>query len=196
MELRFEPLGLEVEVVSAYAPDEFDATLPPNAPLSPAFSLAANYLAGGRLFEFLPPKPTLIEQFTAKYASGRLRTTGAVAAGVAVIILGLFLFQQFQLWRLRSQWSHIAKERHGIAGHPGPDPVFTIPGMMTRSGRWRSCGNSRSRSRKTGAVTAKTIEIRDSGTTVACSGNVADIRFAAGDAVEAGASCPASPTCT
>ncbi len=46
MELRFEPMGLKVEVVSAYAPDEFGVTLPPDASLSPAFSLAARLFDG------------------------------------------------------------------------------------------------------------------------------------------------------
>ena len=41
MELRFEPMGLKVEMVSAYAPDEFGVQLPPEAPVSAAFSLAA-----------------------------------------------------------------------------------------------------------------------------------------------------------
>ena len=44
MELRFEPMGLKVETVSAYAPDAFRVTLPPDTSLSPAFSLAANVL--------------------------------------------------------------------------------------------------------------------------------------------------------
>ena len=108
MELRFEPMGLKVETVAAYAPDEFGVTLPPDTSLSPAFSLAAQRVdRAAPAFEFLPPKPTLLEQLAAKYSSGRLRTTGAVAAGVAALVLGLFLFQQIQLWRLRAQWSHM-----------------------------------------------------------------------------------------
>ena len=83
MELRFEPPGLSVEVVAAYKPDEFGVQLPPDASLSAAFSLAARLLADQSLvFEFLPPKPTLIERFGTKYSSGRLRTAGAVAAGI------------------------------------------------------------------------------------------------------------------
>src|ERR1035438_10176233 len=104
-------MGLKVEIVSAYAPDEFGVTLPPEASLSPAFSLAAGYLTEQKpAFEFLPPKPTHIEQYVTKYSSGRLRTTGNIAAGVAAIILGIFLFQQVQLWQLRSQWSHRSEE--------------------------------------------------------------------------------------
>ena len=39
-------------------------------------------------------KPNLLEQFVTKYSSGRLRTTGAIAAGVAVLVILIFLVQQ------------------------------------------------------------------------------------------------------
>ncbi len=68
MELRFEPMGLSVEVVSAYAPDEFGVQLPSAVSVSPAFSLAAGCLVERPpVFEFLPPKPTAWQQITAKY---------------------------------------------------------------------------------------------------------------------------------
>ena len=175
MELKFEPMGLKVEVVSAYAPDEFGVTLPPEATLSPAFSLAARCLTEDRpAFEFLPPKPTLIEQFIAKYSSGRLRTTGAIAAGVAVIILGLFLIQQIQLWRLRSQWSHMAAKVTELQGiqdqirfyRPWYDDSFRTLSIL----RQLTLAFP-----EDGVVTAKSIEIRDGGSTVSCSGNARDI---------------------
>ena len=111
MELRFEPMGLSVEVVAAYKPDEFGVQLPPDASLSAAFSLAARLLAEQPpAFEFLPPKLTILEQFAAKYSSGRLRTTGAVAAGVVAIVCLAFLVQQIELWHYRSQWKGMAKK--------------------------------------------------------------------------------------
>jgi hypothetical protein len=173
MELRFEPMGLKVEVVSAYAPHEFGLTLPAEAALSPAFSLAAGALTELKpAFEFLPPKPTLVEQFVTKYSSGRLRTTGAVAAGIAVIVLGLFLFQQIQLWRLRSQWSKMEVK------------VTELQGIQDQIRQYRSWYGGTFRSltilrqlslafSEDGAVTAKVIDIRDDGT-VNCSGNARD----------------------
>ncbi len=111
MELRFDPLGLSVEVVAAYKPDEFGAVLPPDASVSAAFSLAARLLTGQPLaFEYLPPKPTIIEQFASKYASGRLRTTGAIAAGIVLIVGALFGYQQIRLALLNSQWSRMEKQ--------------------------------------------------------------------------------------
>ena len=170
LELRFEPMGLKVEVVSAYAPEAFGVTLPPNVSLSPAFSLAARLLTEQKpAFEFLPPKPTLIEQLAAKYSSGRLRTTGAIGAGVALIILTVFLVQQIQLWHLRSQWSRIqakVTELQKIEDQirqyrPWYDGTFRTLAIL----RQLSLAFP-----EDGAVTAKAITIRDDGT-VNCSGN-------------------------
>ena len=170
MELRFEPMGLKVETVPGYAPDEFGVTLPPDAALSPAFSLGARGLTEQPpAFEFLPPKPTVIEQFVMKYSSGRLRTTGAVAAAVAAVVLGLFLFQQIQLWYFRSQWSRIQArvadlqtiENQIVQYRPWYDDTFRSLAIL----RQLSLAFP-----EDGAVTAKTIALRSDGT-VNCSGN-------------------------
>ena len=173
LELRFEPQGFSVEVVTAYAPDEFGVTLPPGASLSAAFSLAARSLMPQKpAFEFLPPKPTLLEQFARRYSSGRLRTVGLGAAAVLFLILALFLFQQFQLWRLNSQWKKIAvrvgelqKIQNNIVTYrPWYDDTFhnlSILHQLTLAFP------------EDGVVTAKTIDIREDGT-VNCSGNAQD----------------------
>ena len=173
LELRFEPLGLKVEFISSYAPDEFGLTLPVETTLSPVFSLAARFLAEQKpAFEFLPPKPNFIEQFISKYSSGRLRTTGAVAVGVAVMVLGLFLFQQIQLWHLRSQWSHVAVKvgelqviqdniRQYRSWYDDTFPNLAILRQLTLAFP------------EDGSVTAKNIEVRD-GSTVTCSGTARD----------------------
>jgi len=173
LELRFEPMGIKVELVSAYAPNEFGVTLPLEVSLSAAFSLAARFLVEQKpAFEFLPPKPNLIEQFVSKYSSGRLRTTGAVAAGVVAIILGIFLFQQIQLWRLRSQWSHIAAKvgelqaiqdniRQYRSWYDGTFPNLAILRQLSVSFP------------EDGSVTAKNITVHD-GNTVTCSGTARD----------------------
>jgi len=173
MELRFEPLGLKVELVSAFAPDEFAAALPSGTAVSAAFSLAARALTEPEPpLEFLPPKPSVIEQLVTKYSSGRLGTTGAVAAGVAAIVILLFLFQQFQLWRLRAQWSHMqarVTDLQNIGNNisqyrPWYDDSFrslTILRQLTLAFP------------EDGEVTAKTIEIHD-GSMVNCSGTARD----------------------
>jgi hypothetical protein len=173
MELRFEPMGLSVEIVTAWPPGEFGLALPPDAPVSAAFSLAARRLAEqAPAFDFLPPKPTLIEQFAAKYSSGRLRTVGAVAAGIVAIVGGLFFIQQIQLWRLRSQWS-------GMSVKVGELQAVQDQIRQYRpwfDGTFRDLAILRQLSLafpEDGIVTAKTIEIQ-SDNTVSCSGNARD----------------------
>ncbi len=173
MELRFEPMGLSVEIVAAYSPDEFGVQLPPAASVSPAFSLAARWLAGQPpVFEFLPPKPTLLEQFVTKYSSGRLRTTGAIAAGIVALVGGLFLFQEFELILLRSRWSAMSAK---------VGELQTVQGQIQQYRPWfddtfRDLAILRQLTLafpEDGAVTAKTIEIQND-KTVSCSGNARD----------------------
>ncbi|HEV2434666.1 MAG TPA: hypothetical protein VG077_01585 [Verrucomicrobiae bacterium] len=173
MELRFEPMGLKVELVSAYAPNEFGAQLPSEAPVSPAFSLAARWLTGETpVFEFLPPKPSAFEQLVSRYASGRLRSAGAVAAGAVVLAGGLFLFQEMQLILLRSQWSAMSAKVQELDGlqqeirqyRPWFDDSFrslTVLRQLTMAFP------------EDGSVTAKTVEIRG-GNTVTCTGTAQD----------------------
>jgi len=173
MELSFEPAGLNVEVVAAHLQGEFGLEIAADAPVSAAFSLAARRLAGqGTVFEFLPPRPTVLEQFTAKYSSGKLRSAGAAAAGVVAIVGGLFVFQQLELLRLHSQWSKISAKVGDLTAvqdnillyQPWYDTSFralTILRQLTLAFP------------PTGNVTAKTIEIHD-GNTVTCSGTASD----------------------
>jgi hypothetical protein len=173
LDQRFSSLGIQVELVAGYTPDEFGATLPAGVSLAPSFSLAAECLTGRKpAFEFLPPKPGIIEQFAAKYSSGRLRTTGAVAAGVVAIIIGLFLYQQIELWRLRSHWSHIQAK------------VAQLQDLQNEIHQYRPWYSTTFQNLsilralslafpEEGSVTAKNIEIHD-GNTVTCSGTARD----------------------
>jgi hypothetical protein len=173
MELRFETAGLGVELVTKYSPDEFGVQLPPDAPVSPAFSLAARLLTGQTpVFEFLPPKPTAWQQIITKYSSSRLRSAGATAAGIFAIVGGLFLFQEIQLLRLRSQWSGMSAK------------VRELDGIQQQIQKYRPWFDESFRSLsilkqlttafpEDGAVTAKTVEIRD-GNMVNCSGTARD----------------------
>jgi hypothetical protein len=169
MELRFEASGLRVEIVSAYAPNDFDVQLPLDASLSAAFSLAARRLSEqAEPFEFLPPKPTVLEQFSAKYSSGKLKTVGAIAAGVLAIFAALFLYQEIQLKVWGRRWADMADEvtklevmeQHTNQFSPWFDHSFTSLSIM-RQLTQAFPGN--------GDVTAKTIEIHE-GDTVTCSG--------------------------
>jgi hypothetical protein len=173
MELRFEPMGLSVEVVAAYKPDEFGVQLPPDTSLSAAFSLAARLLVEQPpVFEFLPPKLTILQQFSAKYSSGRLRTVGAVAAGVVAIVLLAFLVQQIQLSYYGSQWKGMEKKVTELQDvqakiqqfQPWYDQSFRDLAIL----RQLSLAFP-----ETGVVTAKNIAIQEGGV-VSCSGNAQD----------------------
>ena len=173
MELRFEPMGLSVEVVAGYKPDEFGVQLPPDVSLSAAFSLAARPLVQQPpVFEFLPPKPTMLEQFATKYASGRMRTVNAAIVGIVVIVGGAFLIQQIVLMHYRSQWNGMkvkVAELQALQSNiqqfqPWYDQSFTDLAIL----RELSLAFP-----QTGVVTAKTIAVQE-GNVVTCSGNARD----------------------
>ncbi len=102
-------MGLKLDVVGRYSADEFGLKIPAEAAVSTAFSLAAGRLAGRKaLFEFLPPRLTAWQQVARRYSSGKMGMTGAVAGSAALLVAGLFFFQQWQLSRWGSQWSAMA----------------------------------------------------------------------------------------
>ena len=169
MELRFELMGLQVEVVRSYTPNEFGVQLPADAAVSPMFSLAARWLTDqAPAFEFLPPKPSAWQQIVTKYSSGRLQTIGAVAAGMVLIVIGVFGFQQWELMRLRSQWSAMSDkvkeldilQQQILRYHPWFDGSFSGLSIL----RQLSLSFP-----EDGVVSARTVEIHN-GNVVTCSG--------------------------
>lgn len=173
LELKFEPMGFRVEIVSAYAADEFGVTLPVGAQVSAAFSLAARVLMEqAPAFEFLPPKPGFVEQFVTKYSSGRLRTAGAVGAALFLLFLGMFGWQQYQLWNLRSQWSKIENKVGEL--ETVQDEIRQYRSWY--DGTFKNLAILRELSlafSEDGAVTAKNIVIQNGGK-VTCSGTARD----------------------
>ncbi|HTV60966.1 MAG TPA: hypothetical protein VMH30_00200, partial [Verrucomicrobiae bacterium] len=147
--------------------------LPMNAPVSAAFSLAARRLAEQPLvFDFLPPKLTMLQQFAAKYSSGKLRTVGAAAAAIIAIILGLFVFQEAELIHLRSQWALMQTKVRDLTAlqnkimeyQPWYDTSFRILAILKQLTLAFP---------EDGSVTVKTIEIHN-GNAVTCSGTASD----------------------
>jgi hypothetical protein len=173
MELRLDATGLKVEPVGRYAAGEFGVQLPPDAAVSPAFSLAAGQLAGRRpVFEFLLPKVTPLQQMAARYSSGKLRTVISAAAAVALVAGGLFFFQQCQLWQLDSQWAKLQPT------------VKQLEDLQTQIRQYRPWFDESVRGLtilrnltqafpEDGSVTAKTVEIRDLNA-VTCTGLARD----------------------
>lgn len=173
MELRFEPSGIKVEVVSHYGPGDFSLALPGKTPVSPPVSLAATTLSAERSrIELMPPKVAPWRQYAARYGTGKWRTAGIAAASVAAIILLAFMFQQWQLGKLRSRWNNMSARVHELEGlqqqirqfRPWYDDSLrglTILKQLTAAFP------------ETGIVSAKTVEIRDMNT-VTCTGVTQD----------------------
>src|SRR6266404_4189085 len=161
IELRLEPMALKVEVVTRYAAGEFGVQLPPDAVVSPALSLAAERLVGRPTpFQFLPPKVTPWQQMAARYSSGKLRTAITAAGSVAVLVGLLFVFQQWRLWRLSSQWNKIQPTVQQLQALQGKikqyRPWFdeSVSGLSILRRLAESFPED-------GSLTAKTLEIRD-----------------------------------
>jgi len=173
LETRGSTLGVQVEVCSAPASAGASGPMAPGVSSSPAFSLAAEALLGqAPAFEFLPPKPGLIEQFVTKYSSGRLRTIGAIGAGVGLLLALVFGYQQIILWRLQTQWAAIANKVGELAQVQGQIRQYRswYDGSFANLGILRQLTLAFP---EDGSVTAKSIEIRD-GSTVTCSGTARD----------------------
>jgi hypothetical protein len=169
IELRLEHMALKVEVVKKYPPGEFGVELPADADVSPEFSFAARFLAGvDALVEFLPPKIPAWQQLTAKYASGKARQAIMAAAAVPVIMLALFLYQEVQLVRWQSRWKAISAQVGDLQALQAKIEQFqpwsdnSIRGLTILKQITTAFPDD-------GAVTAKSLEIRDLNTVV-CSG--------------------------
>jgi len=173
LEPRVRPMGISVERVRTYAPDEFGSSLPSGTAVSPALSLAARQLTGRTTgFEFLPPRTSQWHQWTSRYSSRTLRYAAAAAGVIALIVVLAFVVQQIQLIRLRSQWSAMALQ------------VRELEDMQGQIKKYRPWFDESMRSLsilrrlteafpEDGAVAAKTVEIRDQ-TGITCTGTARD----------------------
>jgi hypothetical protein len=173
MKTRLVAMGLKIELVTAYAADEFKVTLPVGVPVTSAFSFAARRLAGDEtMFEFLSPKVAPWKQLARRYTSGVYRTASAIAAAVVILAAGAFLIQEWQLVRLRSQWSKMSTKAAELDGmqeqirqyRPWFDNSFPCLSILRRLTMAFP---------DDGVVSAKSIEIRDMNT-VTCSGVARD----------------------
>jgi hypothetical protein len=169
LELRLEPLGLQVELAGAYAAGEFGVQLPPGAAISPALSLAAAQLGGPQTgLEFLPPKVNAWQQFAARYSSGKLQQAGLAAAAVVLLAGGAFLYQEVQLWRWQSQWNQMSNRVKLVENTQ--DQLRKFRPWYDQSVRGLNILRKLTEAfPEDNSVTAKTVEIRDL-TTVTCSG--------------------------
>lgn len=173
LQRRLTPAGLAVEVADRYAPNEFGLTLPVNAPVSAAFSLAAERLAGrAAAFDFLPPKVSQYQQLMSRYGTGKLRKIGMIAGGIVGVVLAAFLIQQIILWRYQSRWTGIKTQVQQLEATQAKIKQFRP--WYDDSVRTLSILRQLTQSfPEDGVVTAKTVEIREANL-VTCTGTAKD----------------------
>lgn len=173
IELRLEPAGFEVELATAYRRGEFPVQVPETTPVSVATSLAARSLAGEQpAFEFLPPRVSAWQHYVSRYSGGKLQKAGIAAGLAAVVIGGAFIFQEWQLHQLRSEWNLMEKQ------------VTEVKDLQKRLAQFRPWHDQSMRGMailrriteafpEDGTVTAKILEIRNPGA-VTCTGTARD----------------------
>jgi hypothetical protein len=173
LDSRLKPLGMRIEQVRECEPENLNVRVPAGTPVSPALSLALQHLSGrGTDFEFLPPRISAWKQFGEQYASRKLTSAGVTVGAAALVILLALLFQQWQVGRWRSKWA---------AMQPRVTELENMQQQIKRFRPWfdDSCRSLRILRRLTdafpqdGAVTAKTLEIRESAL-IACKGTARD----------------------
>lgn len=166
---RAEALGVRAQLVKEFAPLEFGLTLPAKTAASAALGLVVRHLIGKpAAFEFLPPRVSRWKQFTEQHAAKKFFYAAAVLGLAALVVAGMFGWQQWQLNQLNRQWDGM-KVRVG-----------QVEDMMTKIRKYRPWFDESFRTLsilkklteafpEDGAVAAKSVEIRDrSGVT--CSG--------------------------
>ncbi len=171
--IRATGLGLTLERVNQFAPNELGLKLPEEVPVTPAVAVVVRQLAGRTAeLEYLPPRVSAWQQFAGKHSSGKLAMAGKVAAAVLGIAAVAFLWQQIQLSRLSSDWARMATK------------VRELDHFQQQTKRFRPWFDDSIRSLsilrrltealpENGDVTAKTIELRESGTVI-CTGTAVD----------------------
>jgi hypothetical protein len=169
---RLQPEGIKVELVRDCPPGMFKVQVPSGTEITRSLSLAVRLVSGQRDFEFLPPKISQWKQLTAKYSSGKLMWTGAAAGAVVAAVALAFFIQECLLWHWNSKWTAIEPRVAQIDRmqsqirkyRPWYDESFQTLSILRRLTEAFP---------EDGAVSAKTIEIREL-STVSCVGTAKD----------------------
>jgi len=142
---------------------------------APALSalIAARVLGSGvASLEFLPPKPSVVQQFLARHAQGPRRTVWTAVGAVTAVVGLAFLVQQVQLSLLESRWSALSGKVRELERIQQDLRQFR-PWTSDAARGLAILETLSSAFPENGSVTAKVIEIRESGEVV-CSGTATD----------------------
>jgi hypothetical protein len=175
IEQRLGAMGMKVEVMGKYSNEDFGVQLPAEAAVTAALSLtAATVMSRHNVFEFLPPKVSAVQQFAKRYSSGKFGLAGAVGSAVAVLIIGLFVYQSWKLSNLRTEWKRMEARVNDVKSTQDQIRQYR-PWFDTSIRALTILRQLTSAFPEEGSVSAKTIEIRDLNTVV-CSGSARDNR--------------------
>jgi len=167
------PMGLVVERVKREAAARLPLKVPDGATISPGLAGAVRHLAGEKPeLEFLPPRVPAWQRFMDRHASRKVATASMVALGLAVVVLGSFLVQQWQLSRWGSRWAALRPrvvelekvQQQRKAGRPWFDESVRSLSILRRLAESFP---------EDGSVSAKNVEMRGS-SMVSCSGTARD----------------------
>lgn len=142
-------------------------------------ALEAVVQAGRRLLEgqpagleFLPPKPSALEQFLSRHTEGRLRLTWSLGTAAAALVGLFFLVQQIQLGLLESRWSGMSAKVRRLETLQQKIRQFR-PWVPESPRALQILEGLTQAFPETGTVTARSIEIRQAGDIV-CTGTASD----------------------
>jgi hypothetical protein len=165
---RWAISGFRVEVRSPELPG-----LPASPTAAVSAVLAARVLSARPApLEFLPPKPSAVRMFLARHAQGPRRTVWTVAGAVAALAALAFVVQQVQLSLLESRWSGLAAKVRELERIQQDLRQFR-PWTPEAARGLAILEALSSAFPENGSVTAKVVEIRESGEVV-CSGTATD----------------------
>lgn len=106
-----QQMGLQIDVATTYAPDEFGGALPSGTEISPSLSAAARYLRGAESrFEFLPPKVNPWQQVAGRFSSKKLAWSAGTAGTIVVLAAAAFSIQQWKLSGLETKWKQMEQK--------------------------------------------------------------------------------------
>jgi len=183
----FAVLGSELEartLAEALAPmlnvfglkPEATGRTPGCRPVSPAAmaSAVANpyWSKGGQSIEFLPPRISNWQKVTSRYSARKLAYMGGAVGGLAAIAVIAIGLQEYQLHRLKSQWSTMSARVHDLEQTEQNIRKYR-PWYDNSVRTLRILRRLTEAFPEDGSVTAKTLEIHDPGV-VNCSGTARD----------------------
>ena len=144
-----------------------------------SMALEAAIQAGRRLLEgrpapleFLPPTPSALEQFLSRHTEGRLRLTWSLGSAAAALVGLFFVVQQVQLALLESRWTGMSAKVRRLESFQQKIRQFR-PWAPESPRTLQILEGLTQAFPETGSVTARSIEIRQSGEIV-CTGTASD----------------------